>query len=343
MEGYSSVTNQPRVLSGIQPTGESMQLGNYLGAVRNWVAMQDGYDAYYCVVDLHAITLEPPEPEALRQRTRIVTAQLLAAGLDPDRCALFVQSHLPEHPQLSWVLECLTGFGEASRMTQFKDKSTKSGADRQGVGLFTYPILQAADILLYQADQVPIGEDQRQHLELTRNLAQRFNAKYGDTFVVPEAFIGKAAAKILDLQDPSAKMSKSRAENGTIFLSDDPGVITKKVKRAVTDTESEIRFDPEAKPGLSNLLAIHAAFTDTSVEAVEKEFAGQGYGALKNAVAEAVVAFAQPFAARTRELLDDPAELDRILARGAERARAVAGRTVADAYAKVGFLPPVQG
>jgi tryptophanyl-tRNA synthetase len=333
------VNSQQRVLSGIQPTGESMQLGNYLGAVQNWVAMQDGYDAYYCVVDLHAITLDPPEPEALRQRTRIVAAQLLAAGLDPDRCALFVQSHLAEHPQLSWVLECLTGFGEAGRMTQFKDKSARSGADRQGVGLFTYPILQAADILLYQADLVPIGEDQRQHLELTRTLAQRFNARYGQTFVVPEAYIPKAAAKILDLQEPSAKMSKSRPDAGTIYLADDPAVITRKIKRAVTDTDTEIRFDPQAKPGLSNLLAIHAAVTGSDVDTVVKNFAGQGYGHLKSAVAEAVVAFAQPFAARTRELLDDPAELDRMLARGAERARRMAGPTVADAYAKVGFLP----
>ncbi len=337
------MTQLPRVLSGIQPTGDSMQLGNYLGAVRNWVAMQDGYDAYYCVVDLHAITLDPPEPAALRQRTRIVAAQLLAAGLDPDRCALFVQSHLPEHPQLCWVLECLTGFGEAGRMTQFKDKSAKSGADRQGVGLFTYPILQAADILLYQAQQVPIGEDQRQHLELTRNLAQRFNAKYGTAFVVPEAFIPKAAAKVLDLQDPTAKMSKSRPDAGTVYLSDDPSVITKKLKRAVTDLDNEIRYDPEHKPGVSNLLTIRAAFTDSTVSDVEKEFAGQGYGTLKTAVAETVVDFAQPFARRTAELLDDPAELDRILARGAERARAVASATVADVYAKVGFLPPVVG
>lgn len=330
----------PRVLSGIQPTGDSMQLGNYLGAVKNWVGMQDGYDAYYCVVDLHAITLDPPEPEALRQRTRIVAAQLLAAGLDPDRCALFVQSHLPEHPQLSWVLECLTGFGEASRMTQFKDKSAKSGADRQGVGLFTYPILQAADILLYQANQVPIGEDQRQHLELTRNLAQRFNAKYGETFVVPEAFIPKAAAKVLDLQDPTAKMSKSRPDNGTIYLSDDPATITKKLKRAVTDLDNEIRYDPENKPGLSNLLVILAAFTGSTPEQVAADYAGQGYGNLKAATAEAVVSFAEPFTQRTRELLGDPAELDRILARGAAKARAVAGPTVAAAYANVGFLPP---
>ena len=332
-----------RVLSGIQPTGDSMQLGNYLGAVKNWVAMQDGYDAYYCVVDLHAITLDPPEPEALRQRTRIVAAQLLAAGLDPDRCALFVQSHVPEHPQLSWVLECLTGFGEASRMTQFKDKSARSGADRQSVGLFTYPILQAADILLYQAHQVPIGEDQRQHLELTRNLAQRFNAKYGQTFVIPDAYIPTAAAKVLDLQDPTAKMSKSRPDNGTVYLSDDPAAITRKIKRAVTDTENEIRYDPEAKPGLSNLIGILASLTGAEPAAVAKEFDGQGYGGLKAAVADAVVAFAEPFTERTRELLDDPAELDRILARGADKARSVASATVAAAYRNVGFLAPVVG
>jgi tryptophanyl-tRNA synthetase len=337
------VTTVPRVLSGIQPTGDSMQLGNYLGAVRNWVDMQDGHDAYYCVVDLHSITLDPPEPEVLRQRTRIVAAQLLAAGLDPDRCALFVQSHVAEHPRLSWVLECITGFGEASRMTQFKDKSAKSSAERQGVGLFTYPILQAADILLYQANLVPIGEDQRQHLELTRNLAQRFNARYGDTFTVPDAYIPKAAAKILDLQDPTAKMSKSRPDAGTVYLSDDPALITRKIKRAVTDTDDEIRFDATSKPGVSNLLTIHAAFTERTVDDVEKEFAGLGYGVLKSAVAESVIAFAQPFASRTRQLLDDPAELDRILARGADRARAVAGPTLADAYANVGFLPPAVG
>jgi tryptophanyl-tRNA synthetase len=319
-----------------------MQLGNYLGAVRNWVDMQDGYDAFYCVVDLHAITLEQPEPEALRQRTRIVAAQLLAAGLDPDRCALFVQSHLPEHPQLSWVLECLTGFGEAGRMTQFKDKSARAGAERQSVGLFTYPILQAADILLYQANYVPVGEDQRQHLELTRDLAQRFNHRYGPTLTVPDAFIGGSAAKILDLQDPVAKMSKSRPESGTVYLSDAASVISKKIRRAVTDTDNDMRYDPEAKPGLSNLIAIHASLTGSSAEQVAKDFSGQGYGQLKAAVAEAVIDFAVPFAARTAELLDDPAELDRILAYGAAKAREVAGPTVAEVYSKVGFLTPLQ-
>jgi tryptophanyl-tRNA synthetase len=331
---------KPRVLSGIQPTGDSMQLGNYLGAVRNWVAMQDGYDAFYCVVDLHSITLDPPEPEVLRQRTRVQTAQLIAAGLDPDRCTLFVQSHVAEHAQLSWVLECITGFGEASRMTQFKDKSARSGAERQRVGLFTYPILQAADILLYQATLVPIGEDQRQHLELTRNLAERFNSRYGSAFTIPDALIPGGSAKILDLADPSAKMSKSRPDAGTVYLSDDPDVITRKLKRAVTDTDSVIRYDPQDKPGVSNLLAIYASFTDLSPSAAEAEFADGGYGRLKESVAEVVIDFARPFARRTAQLLAEPAELDRILARGAERAREVASRTLADVYQRVGFLAP---
>jgi tryptophanyl-tRNA synthetase len=330
---------RPRVLSGIQPTADSFHLGNYLGAVKQWVAMQDDHDTFYCVVDLHAITLDPPPPAELSKRTRISAAQLLAAGLDPDRCALFVQSHVPQHAQLSWVLECLTGFGEAGRMTQFKDKSARGGAEHYSVGLFTYPVLQAADILLYQADRVPVGEDQRQHLELTRNLAQRFNSRYGDTFTVPEAFIPSGTAKVLDLQDPSAKMSKSLGEAGTLNLLDDPSALTKKIKRAVTDTETEVRYDPAAKPGVSNLLAILGAVTDRTPEDAAKDFDGLGYGALKTAVAEAVVAFAQPFAARTRELLADPAELDRILAAGAARARAVAGPTLDTAYARVGFLP----
>ena len=331
-------TARPRVLSGIQPTADSFHLGNYLGAVKQWVALQDDNDAYYCVVDLHAITLDPPPPEELRRRTRVSAAQLLAAGLDPQRCALFVQSQVPQHPQLSWVLECIAGFGEASRMTQFKDKSARSGAEHYSVGLFTYPVLQAADILLYQANRVPVGEDQRQHLELTRNLAQRFNSRYGDTFTVPEAYVPKGAAKILDLQDPTAKMSKSLGDAGTLNLLDDPKVLTRKVKRAVTDTETEVRYDPATKAGVSNLLAILGAVTDRTPTDVEQDFAGLQYGHLKVAVADALVAFAEPFAARTRELLDDPAELDRLLAVGAERARAVAGPTLADVYERVGFL-----
>jgi tryptophanyl-tRNA synthetase len=327
-----------RVLSGIQPTAGSFHLGNYLGAVKQWVAMQDEHDAFYCVVDLHALTLNPPPPDELRERTVVSTAQLLAAGLDPERCTLFLQSHVPGHTQLTWIMECLTGFGEASRMTQFKDKSARS--ERVSVGLFTYPVLQVADIVIYQADYVPVGEDQRQHVELTRNLAQRFNNLYGETFVVPEPYILPAAAKILDLQDPTSKMSKSLGEAGTVNLLDDPAVSAKKIRRAVTDTETEIRYDPQHKPGISNLLAIHAAFTDRTVPEIVAEFDGQGYGALKNAVADAVAAFAEPFAKRTAELLADRAELDRILARGAERANAVAAETVRTAYERVGFLPP---
>jgi tryptophanyl-tRNA synthetase len=327
-----------RVLSGIQPTSDSFHLGNYLGAIKQWVGLQDTHDAYYCVVDLHAITLNPPPPDELRQRTRVSAAQLLAAGLEPSRCTLFVQSQVPEHSQLSWVFECITGYGEASRMTQFKDKSSRSGAEHISVGLFTYPVLQAADILLYQADAVPVGEDQRQHLELTRTLAQRFNSRYGEMFTVPSAFIPKESAKILDLQDPSAKMSKSLGEAGTINLLDDAAAVTRKVRRAVTDTGTEVRFDPQAKPGVSNLLAILGAVTDRDPLDVVADYAGQGYGALKSAVADAVIAFAEPFAKRTTELLADPAELDRILAAGSERARDVASVTLADAYDRVGFL-----
>jgi tryptophanyl-tRNA synthetase len=335
-ESRTMPSQQPRVLSGIQPTASSFHLGNYLGAVRHWVALQDTHDAFYCVVDLHAITLDPPAPDELRQRTRVAAAQLLAAGLDPARCTLFVQSHVPQHTQLSWVLECLTGFGEASRMTQFKDKAARG--ETYSVGLFTYPALMAADILVYQADAVPVGEDQRQHLELTRNLAQRFNSRYGQTFTVPSAFIPEETAKILDLQDPSAKMSKSLGDAGTVNLLDDPAVVARKIRRAVTDPGTDVRYDPDAKPGVSNLLSILAAVTDRPVTDVERDFAGRGYGALKSAVADAVVAFAEPFAKRTAMLLDDPAQLDQVLAAGAMRAREVAEVTVRTAFDRVGFL-----
>ena len=279
----------PRVLSGIQPTSTSFHFGNYLGALRQWVALQDTYEAFYCIVDLHAITLDPPTRDQLRERSRASVAQLLAAGLDPGRCVLFVQSHVPEHTQLSWVFECLTGFGEASRMTQFKDKSARAGSAGVSVGLFTYPVLQAADILLYRANAVPVGEDQRQHLELTRNLAQRFNSRYGHTFAVPEPYIPKETAKILDLQDPTAKMSKSLPDAGTLNLLDSPDVLARKIKRAVTDTGTEIRYDPDTKPGVSNLLGILSAVTGRPIEDLVDELAGQGYGALKVAVADAVV------------------------------------------------------
>ncbi|MEU4734582.1 MULTISPECIES: tryptophan--tRNA ligase [Streptomyces] len=329
----------PRVLSGIQPTAGSFHLGNYLGAVRQWVALQESHDAFYMVVDLHAITV-PQDPAELRANTRLAAAQLLAAGLDPERCTLFVQSHVPEHAQLAWVMNCLTGFGEASRMTQFKDKSAKQGADRATVGLFTYPILQVADILLYQANEVPVGEDQRQHIELTRDLAERFNTRFGDTFTVPAPYILKETAKIYDLQDPTAKMSKSAATpKGLINLLDDPKATAKKVKSAVTDTDTVIRFDPEGKPGVSNLLTILSTLTGTPVDDLVKGYEGKMYGALKTDLAEIVVDFVTPFRTRTQEYLDDPETLDSILAKGAEKARAVAAETLAQTYDKVGFLP----
>jgi tryptophanyl-tRNA synthetase len=326
------------VLSGIQPTADSFHLGNYLGAIRHWVSLQDTHDAFYCVVDLHAITLEH-DPDELRRRTRVAAAQLLAAGLDPQRCTLFVQSHVPQHVELSWVLSCITGFGEASRMTQFKDKSAKQA--NPTVGLFTYPILMAADILLYQAAAVPVGEDQRQHLELTRDLAQRFNARFGETFVVPEPHIVKDSAKILDLQDPLAKMSKSsESQAGVIDLLEDPASVRKKVKRAVTDAGTDVRYDVEAKPGVSNLLTIYATLTGRSLAELEEAYTGKGYGALKTDLAEVVVDFVAPFEERTRRWIGDAEALDAVLADGAARAQAVAERTMEVVRDRVGFLPP---
>jgi tryptophanyl-tRNA synthetase len=332
--------DRPRVLSGIQPTADSFHLGNYLGAVRNWVALQDTHDAFYCVVDLHAITAGH-DPKLLRQRTRASAAQLLALGLDPERCTLFVQSHVPEHPQLAWVLGCITGFGEASRMTQFKDKSAKQGADRASVGLFTYPVLQAADILLYQANQVPVGEDQRQHLELTRDLAQRFNTTFGPTFTVPDPYIIRDTAKITDLQEPTAKMSKSASSpNGIIELLEDPARAAKKIRSAVTDTGREIFFDPATKPGVSNLLTIYSAMTGRSIQDLVSAYDGKGYGDLKKDLAEVVVEFIRPIQERTKAYLDDTAQLDKLLAVGAEKARAVSVHTLRRVYDRVGFLPP---
>ena len=331
----------PRVLSGIQPTADSFHLGNHLGALRQWVSMQAEHEAFYCVVDLHAITAEQPEPAVLRRRTLVSAAQLLALGVDPGRSALFVQSHVPEHAQLAWVLQCLTGFGEAGRMTQFKDKSARQGTGSTSVGLFTYPVLQAADILLYQAHRVPVGEDQRQHLELTRDLATRFNSRYGPTFTVPEAFIPPGAAKVLDLQQPDKKMSKSLPEAGRVDLLDDPRVIAKRIRSAVTDTGREVVFDAEAKPGVSNLLTIHAAFSGETVAQLEERFAGRGYGDLKKELAEVVTEALAPVQARTAELLADTAELEKVLADGAARAREVAAATLATVYDRVGFLPAV--
>ncbi|MGH3648681.1 MAG: tryptophan--tRNA ligase [Micromonosporaceae bacterium] len=334
---------RPRVLSGIQPTADSFHLGNYLGALRHWVALQETHDAFYCVVDLHAITAGH-DPELLRRRTRVSAAQLLALGIDPETSTLFVQSHVPEHPQLAWILSCITGFGEASRMTQFKDKSSKRGADRSSVGLFTYPVLQAADILLYQADAVPVGEDQRQHLELTRDLAQRFNTSYGRTFTVPAPHIVKDTAKITDLQEPTAKMSKSNSSpNGVVDLLEDPKKAAKKIRSAVTDTGREIVYDAEHKPGIANLLTIYSALDGRTIPELETAYAGKGYGDLKKDLAEVLTEFVAPIQHRTQEYLDSPDELDKILYAGAEKARAVAAKTLSDAYTRIGFLPAAHG
>jgi tryptophanyl-tRNA synthetase len=338
----TDTSHRLRVLSGIQPTADSFHLGNYLGALRQWVTLQDDHDAFYFIPDLHAITV-PQDPAALRERTLRAVAQLLALGLDPARCTLFVQSQVPEHAQLAWVLGCLTGFGEASRMTQFKDKTSKQGSERASVGLFTYPILQAADILLYQAHRVPVGEDQRQHLELTRDLAQRFNSAYGTVFTVPEPFIPEGLAKIYDLQDPTAKMSKSASTPaGIIELLDEPKVSAKKIRSAVTDAEREIRYDPERKPGISNLLVIYSALANRKIAELEADYAGKGYGELKKDLAEVVGDFVAPLREKVNGYLDDRAELNRILADGATRARDIAGATLSAVYDRIGFLPPAR-
>ncbi|MBS1692246.1 MAG: tryptophan--tRNA ligase [Actinobacteria bacterium] len=326
------------VFSGVQPTSDSLHLGNALGAVQQWVGLQDAYDAYFCVVDLHAITV-PQDPQALRQRTLVTAAQYLALGIDPARSTIFVQSHVPAHTELAWVLGCFTGFGQAARMTQFKDKSQKQGSDSTTVGLFTYPVLQAADVLLYDTDLVPVGEDQRQHLELARDVAQRFNARFADTFVVPDVLIPKATAKIYDLADPTSKMSKSAATDaGLISLLADPKATAKKIRSAVTDSDREIRFDQEAKPGVSNLLTIQSAVTGADIDKLVEGYAGRGYGDLKKDTAEAVVEFVTPIKTRVDELLDDTAELEAVLRAGADRANEVSAKTVQRVYERLGFL-----
>src|SRR4051794_28226923 len=330
---------RPRVLSGIQPTADSFHFGNYLGALRQWVDLQREYQPFFFIADLHAITVEQ-DPKVLRERTLRAAAQLVAMGIDPDHSAIFVQSQVPAHAQLGWVLQCLTGFGEARRMTQFKDKSARRGEGAASVGLFTYPVLQAADILLYRPAYVPVGEDQRQHLELTRDLAQRFNHRYRETFLLPEPYILEQTAKIGDLQSPTAKMSKSSSSPaGIVELLDDPKVSAKKIRSAVTDSGSEVRFDEEAKPGVSNLLTIYAAVTGDPVDSLVEKYAGRGYGDLKSDLADVVVELVTPFRDRTFELLEDRDRLDTILREGAARANEVAERTLADVYDRVGFLP----
>lgn len=330
---------KPIILSGMQPSSDSLHLGNFIGALGNWVEMQDEFTAFFCVVDLHAITV-PQDPTELRARTRSTVAQYIAAGIDPSRSTLFIQSHVPAHAQLAWVLNTITGFGEASRMTQFKDKSAKGGADSAGVGLFTYPILMAADILAYQANVVPVGEDQRQHLELTRDLAMRFNSRFGKTLTVPEPHILKETAKIYDLQNPTAKMSKSaESEAGLLKILDDPKVTAKKIMRAVTDDDGDIRYDKDAKPGVANLLTIYSVLASRTIDDLVAEYNGQGYGSLKKDLAALVEASFTPIAARTKELLADRGELDRILRVGADRANEVADATLAAVYDRIGLVP----
>jgi tryptophanyl-tRNA synthetase len=334
---------RPRVLSGIQPTADSFHFGNYLGALRQWVDLQLDHQPFFFIADLHAITVEQ-DPKLLRERTLRAAAQLLAMGIDPARSSIFVQSQIPEHAQLAWVLNCLTGFGEARRMTQFKDKSAKQGEGSASVGLFTYPILQAADVLLYRPHFVPVGEDQRQHLELTRDLAQRFNNRYRKTFRLPEPYILKSTAKIGDLQEPTAKMSKSASSpSGIIEMLDEPKASAKKIRSAVTDSGSEIRFDVDDKPGISNLLTIYSALSGEPITTLEEQYAGKLYGALKGDLADLVVTFVTPFRERTLELLDDQAYLTSVLQQGRETAGAVAEATLRDVYQRVGFVAPHRG
>lgn len=329
---------KPVIFSGMQPSSDSLHLGNYIGALSQWVQMQEDYDAFFCVVNLHAITV-PQNPAELLERTRSTAAQYIAAGIDPAKSTLFIQSQVSAHAELAWVLNTLTGFGEASRMTQFKDKSQKQGADSSSVGLFTYPMLMAADILLYQTNSVPVGEDQRQHVELTRDLALRFNSRFGETLTVPEATIMKESAKIYDLQDPTSKMSKSaETEAGLLKILDDPAVTAKKIMRAVTDDDGEIRFDPKAKPGVSNLLAIYSVLSGDPIDAVASTFEGKGYGDLKKSLAEVVTETFEPIRNRTNELLSDPAELDRLLGAAADRANEVANRTLNLVYERMGIV-----
>jgi tryptophanyl-tRNA synthetase len=322
-----------RVLSGIQPTGAGKHLGNYLGAVRHWAAMQDEDECFFFIADLHSLT-RTPEPQELRARTRKLVAELLAMGVDPSRSAVFAQSHIPEHAELAWVLSCLTGFGEASRMTQFKEKGGGN------VGLFNYPILQAADILIYQANAVPVGEDQRQHLELTRDLGQRFNTRYGQAFTIPDPYVQKTAERIKDLQDPTAKMSTSTGGAGTLWVVEEDKVTLKKIKSAVTDTGREVEYDVVAKPGISNLLTIASIATGKAVDELQAAYAGKGYGDFKADVAEAVIAMFAPVRTAFAELMADPGYLDTVLREGAVTAGAVARATMADVRDRVGLLAP---
>ncbi|HEY9477106.1 MAG TPA: tryptophan--tRNA ligase [Microbacteriaceae bacterium] len=333
------MTDKLRLFSGMQPSAGSLHIGNYIGALLQWKELQSSYDAVFCIVDLHALTVAQ-DPAELRENTRRTAAQYIAAGIDPAISTLFVQSHVAAHPQLAWILNTITGFGEAGRMTQFKDKSARHGSDSATVGLFAYPMLMAADILLYDASVVPVGDDQRQHVELTRDLAGRFNSRFGDTFVVPEATILKERARIYDLQDPTSKMSKSAASaSGVVWVMDEPAVSAKKIRSAVTDDGREVRFDRGEKPGIANLLTIYSVLAERPVDELEQQYEGRGYGDLKKDLAEVVADTFGPIRARTLELLDDPAELDRVLAGNADRAAAIADKTLATVYDRIGLLP----
>lgn len=321
------MTTRTRLFSGMQPSADSLHMGNYVGALTQWRRMQEEHDAFFCVVDLHAITV-PQDPKALRAQTRRTAAQYIAAGIDPSKSTLYVQSHVPEHSQLAWILNTITGFGEASRMTQFKDKSR--GSERVGAGLFFYPVLMAADIILYDADEVPVGEDQKQHIELTRDVAIRFNNTFGETFVIPEPDIKEAGARIMSLQDPTKKMSKSDPDPGSrIELDDSPDVIRRKIRRAVTDSEAEVRYDPEAKPAISNLLTIYHLFSGTPIPELEQRYVGKGYGDFKKDLGELVVEKLTPIQQRLAELEANPDEVIRILTEGAARARELAAAKMA--------------
>lgn len=331
--------NKKVMLSGIKPSGD-LTLGSYLGAIKNWGARSEEFDCYYFMADMHAITVRH-DPAALRRRTLEQLAQYIACGLDPEKNTLFVQSHVHQHAELAWVLNCYAMFGELSRMTQFKDKSAKNAENING-GLFTYPCLMAADILLYQPDVVPVGEDQKQHVELTRNIVQRFNGIYGDVFKMPEPYVAKVGARIMNLVDPKSKMSKSDDTNtGRVLLMDDPDVIMKQFKRAITDSDTErcVRYDPEEKPGVANLMQIYAATTGKSFDEIEKEFDGQGYGRFKPAVGEAVVEMLRPIQEEAKRIMADKAYLEGVYRAGAEKAEYIANKTLRKVYKKVGFLP----
>ena len=331
---------KPVILSGIQPSG-NLCIGNYVGALKNWAALQDEYDCIFLVVDLHAMTVQQ-EPAELRKRCLSFLAQYIACGIDPERSTMAIQSHIPAHAELSWVLGTMTYMGELERMTQFKDKSARH-AKNINSGLFTYPVLMAADILLYQADCVPVGADQKQHLELCRDLAQRFNSRYSDTFVVPDPYIPKVGARVMSLQEPEKKMSKSDDNpNNYVALLDPPNVISKKIKRAVTDSGTEIRFD-ESKPGLANLMSLYSVLSGKAMADVEEHFAGKMYGHLKAELADLTVETLAPVQARYNELMEDRAGLDELLAKGAEECRRRAHKTLSKVYRKIGFVPPARG